>query len=104
MNLGEAICDLRTWDYRTAGELLASMPRDMRNELNGSQRSALQDALFLAGLTARSSGRQSLYCDASCAYFADALDRTRRTAILPATRSGMLATGRRISSWASASH
>ena len=79
MNPGSIICRLPQWDYAMAGYVISSLPGEVRNVLNRSQFLTLQMLLYLIGLHARKSGRQSAYAVPSQLYLGKCVGRTDRT-------------------------
>lgn len=86
MNPGAIICSLPTWDYAMAGYVISSLPQEARNALTKSEMLIVQMLLYLCGLHARQSGRQTLYATPSQSYLGKWADRSDRTARRVLTR------------------
>lgn len=98
MNPGAMICSLPTWDYALAGYLVSSLPGEVRNVLTRTEALTLQMLVYLCGLQARKSGRQSLYATPSQSYLgehASRSDRSIRRGLSTLTRLGLLGAQRR---------
>ena len=85
-------------DYSIAAGLVASLPQEVRNDLNSSERGVLTSILHLCWTYASKSGRGKAYCIPSQSYLGKAIDRCARTvrrAIDYLVESGLLTSVRR---------
>lgn len=66
-------------DYSRCAALVASLPPEVRHQLNSSEHGVLTQILYLCWLYASKSGRGAAYCIPSESYLAQAIGRSVRT-------------------------